>query len=129
MIINPLIFGEGKKWHVAYASEITDTQITFPTITWCSHIVFFRNAERSTTTSSTTKYVIGGYSTSVTQRTITGLGLLVLKDSLLKWISGYNVRTNWSSVTVGINTNLDEATNCKFDTHSEYIAIYTYSGG
>lgn len=129
MIINPLILGEGKKWHVAYASEITDTQITFPTITWCSHIVFFRNAERSTTTSSTTKYVIGGYSTDVNSGTASGHGLLVLKDSLLKWISGYNVRTTWSSVTIGINTNLDEATNCKFDTNSEYIAIYTYLGG
>jgi len=128
MIINPLIFGEGKKWHVAYASEITDTQITFPTITWCSHIVFFRNAERSTTTSSTTKYVIGGYSTS-DDGAASEYCLLVLEDSLLKWISGYNVRTNWSSVTVGINTNFDEATNCKFDTNSEYIAIYTYSGG
>ena len=113
MIFNPLIFEDGAKWMVSYASSVTTNSLTFPVTELVNNSKYFIFMEdgRSITSLNRLVGVIGGTGA-------TG----IIKNSGTTVVDAVTTLYNatWSTFTVTLNSSSDG----QFDTTNNHILIY-----
>lgn len=113
MIFNPLIFEDGAKWMVSYASSVTTNSLTFPVTELVKNSDYFIFMEdgRSITSPNRLVGVIGGTGA-------TG----IIKNSGTTVVDAVTTvyHATWSTFTITLNNSSDG----QFDTTNNYILIY-----